>query len=122
MITSKAHALIGTTAFTACIVESVYNGEYTDNRTAKSSGYLKSREEAQKWALRELGSLKPLLRMHDHADGTRTEVEFWAEISEWSWREITLPGVLDADEVEDTRQYGYIQEGDAVEWTEPEKP
>jgi hypothetical protein len=122
MIISKAHALVGTTKFTAVIVESVYDGEMSTNDSADSSGYLDSRDAAQEWALKELGTRAPLRRVCENADGTRTEVEFWAEVSEWTWEERAEYGVLDAEENEVNRQYGYPDEGGTVEWTDPEKP
>jgi hypothetical protein len=122
MLISTAHKLVGTRNFTAIIVESVYNGEYSQNDTAESSSRFSSGAEAQEWALRALDTFKPLLRTRDNGTETPDEVEFWIELSEWEWVEITSPGVLDAEEIEVTRQYGYPDENGVVEWTDPEKP
>lgn len=122
MLISTAHELSGTRNFTAIIVESVYNGEYSQNETAESSSRFSSRADAQEWALMALDTFKPLLRTRDNGTETPDEVEFWIELSEWEWVEIISPGVLDAEEVETNRQYGYPDEDGVVEWTSPEKP
>lgn len=121
MIISKAHARIGTHQFSACIIKSVYNGEYSTNDVISSSGYMGSRSEAQDWALKDLKLHKPLLRLVVDADDRHPEIEFWIELSEWVWVDVSSPGILDSEITELNRQYGYPDDSSEVEWLSPEK-
>lgn len=126
MITSRDYALIGTQQYSAVVIESVYNGEYTQNDVADSSEYFSTREAAQAWALKTLDTFKPLIRTRPDPDDETAhpiDTEYWVEVSHWEWRDISTPGVHDAEPVEIDRQSGYPNpdNDDAVEWEEPEK-